>query len=195
MGHECDRRRRRVAGASPHVASHRNGTLWQAAMLSSPARSCVSSASLPATGAGGFVATLFDGCSGSTFFNFMAHLMLESHGARVCSTLDGAYLDPELLIPHKNPFFASQSSWAPALRQMHDVAKSNGASILINGDTDHLRQPQVASTLLYFGTPMVSGWRENALDRAVCLVRDCFARSHKTLLGTTRPTSATRTNS
>ena len=149
-------------------------------MLSSPARSCVSSASLPATGAGGFVATLFDGCSGSTFFNFMAHLMLESHGARVCSTLDGAYLDPELLIPHKNPFFASQSSWASALRQLHDVAKSNGARILINGDAGHgqLQQPQVASTLLQFGTPMVSGWRWNALDRAVCLVRDCFARSH-----------------
>ena len=113
-------------------------------------------------------------CSGSSFV-----------GAVIADFITAAGWTPypgnaERLNPSHNQFYEASLGMAAAFRQMHAQATALDQPLYIKAfapqliSQDESSHGEVPKALADVGVQVAAMWRENVLDRAVCLVTDCI---------------------
>lgn len=110
-----------------------------------------------------------EGCSGSTWVQKMARELLSLHGFCVSP---GAYepLNPSSDVKRLFP----NSTMGDAMARANDYWGEEGVTTVYKG-TGALDSDYVRKKMHRHGTYAAVVWRRNALDHAVCMVRDCFS--------------------
>lgn len=113
---------------------------------------------------------VMSGCSGSSFLLNMASGLLEAHGAAVNTPGGG-----ELTKPSQNPFYKPSAGMGVAMEAAYASALQSNATLVFKEQGARSSFFQDSTPLLLkLNTYVVHGFRENAIDRMVCLVKDCF---------------------
>ena len=113
-------------------------------------------------------------CSGSSFVSAVIADFITAAG---WTPYPG---NAERLNPSHNQFYEASLGMAAAFRQMHTQATALDQPLYIKAfapqliSQDESSHGEVPKALADAGVQVAAMWRENVLDRAVCLVTDCI---------------------